>query len=146
MDGDIADFECPVCNEYMNPPIRMCQTGHCFCNDCFEKIERCCLCQSAKSKSRCFVLERIYEKIKFPCKFSGNGCTGTFNKLDMKKHVTECHWRSISCPIGKCKWNGKISNLESHCLQNHKDYKSNPTILFLLMLVAFLTYALMKTT
>lgn len=117
----LSEFECPICKEYMHPPIRMCYTGHSFCDECFSKISTCSICKGAKITARCFVLEKIHEKFNFPCKHSQNGCPQAFNGNDMVDHIIMCDYRNITCPIDKnCKWKNRISDLENHAQTDHK--------------------------
>ncbi|KAG8147895.1 hypothetical protein E2320_022991 [Naja naja] len=34
-------FECPVCFDYVLPPILQCQAGHLVCNQCRQKLSCC---------------------------------------------------------------------------------------------------------
>lgn len=33
-----AELECPVCKDYMTPPIHLCVTGHSFCEMCYQEL------------------------------------------------------------------------------------------------------------
>lgn len=39
-------LECPVCVEYMHPPIYLCDTGHSFCGSCVKRVNVCSFCKS----------------------------------------------------------------------------------------------------
>ena len=41
----LEELKCPVCVEYMMPPIPMCQNGHNICNTCRQKVNQCPTCK-----------------------------------------------------------------------------------------------------
>lgn len=92
----ISEFECPVCNEYMCPPIRMCITGHSFCDSCYNKIEICSVCTGQKTTTRNYTLEKLFGIIKFPCKYISNGCAHVLKDIEMKEHIKICDYRAIA--------------------------------------------------
>ena len=43
---DLASlFECPVCFDYVLPPILQCQSGHLVCSSCRPKLSCCPTCR-----------------------------------------------------------------------------------------------------
>lgn len=43
---DLASlFECPVCFDYVLPPILQCQSGHLVCSNCRPKLNCCPTCR-----------------------------------------------------------------------------------------------------
>ena len=43
---DLANlFECPVCFDYVLPPILQCQSGHLVCGSCRPKLTCCPTCR-----------------------------------------------------------------------------------------------------
>lgn len=38
-------FECPVCFEYVLPPIYQCESGHLVCTECRPKLGNCPTCR-----------------------------------------------------------------------------------------------------
>lgn len=132
-DDLISEFECPICNEYMHPPIRMCQTGHSFCDSCFNKIITCSICKFQKGGGRNFPLEKLYEKLKFPCKYQENGCTTKHKGSELCEHAKQCYFRNIACPTDlDCPWTGTIKSLEEHYLttENHKEFQVRKSSIF----------------
>lgn len=131
IDNDLLyELECPICSEYMQPPIQQCKTGHSFCNICFSKISTCSICKSAKSRARSFALEKLSEKYKVPCKNHQYGCMGIYNLKDMEVHIKECDHRNISCPsIKNCKWSDQINELYDHCQTTHKNLFKSKDVL-----------------
>lgn len=48
---DLASlFECPVCFEYVLPPILQCQSGHLVCSNCRPKLNCCPTCRGPLGK------------------------------------------------------------------------------------------------
>lgn len=46
MSTDLASlFECPVCFDYVLPPILQCQSGHLVCSNCRPKLTCCPTCR-----------------------------------------------------------------------------------------------------
>ena len=44
--ADLASlFECPVCFDYVLPPILQCQSGHLVCSNCRPKLTGCPTCR-----------------------------------------------------------------------------------------------------
>lgn len=123
---DLLDIECPVCKEYMVAPIRMCETGHSFCQSCFIKLNLCPTCRQAKIPTRNFTLEKLCEVLKVPCKYKDDGCSiDVLKSKEMKDHIVKCDFRNINCPVDEtCDWYGKMTELRQHCLDNH-DFESD---------------------
>lgn len=64
----LSMIECPVCLEYMGPPIQQCRRGHLVCSSCRAQLVNCPTCRSRFTDLRNLVLERIVEMIKYPCR------------------------------------------------------------------------------
>ena len=48
---DLASlFECPVCFDYVLPPILQCQSGHLVCSNCRPKLTCCPTCRGPLGK------------------------------------------------------------------------------------------------
>lgn len=46
VSADLASlFECPVCFDYVLPPILQCQSGHLVCSSCRPKLTCCPTCR-----------------------------------------------------------------------------------------------------
>ncbi|CAG9854823.1 unnamed protein product [Phyllotreta striolata] len=116
-------FECPVCFKYMIPPIRLCLSGHIYCDYCFEKIRKCALCRANKSAYRCIVLEQIYAMLTFPCKYAEHGCNFVGKGDIMTTHQDYCEYSSAFCPLrfNRCQWKGMRSEMVTHCNDIHAD-------------------------
>lgn len=120
----LSDFECPICLEYMHPPICQCTTGHSFCKSCFDRIRRCPHCRSPKSTSRSYILEKVHSKLSFPCKYRENGCPVVLGGQQIKDHEKYCFSQNFKCPFhlnDVCKWEGSGTKILPHCLDVHKN-------------------------
>lgn len=59
-------LECPICKEYMSPPIYQCLTGHTVCNICKPKKETCATCNEKVENTRNYSLEELSKKVELP--------------------------------------------------------------------------------
>jgi hypothetical protein len=59
----LKEIECPVCFEYMSPPIMLCRRGHNLCFTCRKGISKCPICKELFITKN-LVLEEIANKIK----------------------------------------------------------------------------------
>ncbi|CAH0561303.1 unnamed protein product [Brassicogethes aeneus] len=118
----LCELVCPVCLNYLYPPIKQCATGHTYCEDCFQKLTRCPECRAPKTEARSFVLERLYNKLTFPCKFYDEGCQVLAKGVNIKYHEDGCEYSMKRCPLrfnNNCKWQGKKLELDLHCKKDH---------------------------
>lgn len=114
----VHEFTCNECYHYMEPPIRMCPNSHCFCDTCFNVIQMCTTCKRTEF-IRNLPLERIFEKMLFPCIYIG--CDFEGNGRVIKNHEELCKF-GMCCPfVGNgCMWRGSFNSLEYHIKSNHK--------------------------
>lgn len=122
-EGEIlCEFECPICFQFMHPPIHICQKGHCMCKHCKSKIRVCPQCRDAVFY-RCYVLEKIHSKLKFPCKYAKEGCLiTTYDFPNIEEHENLCLYNSTRpCPLAQhpCNWNGKYAEMPQHIEDEH---------------------------
>lgn len=87
-------LECPMCKHYMHPPILQCRMGHPMCKDCYDKLTHCRLCHKPKinEERRYWSLEKIHEKVTFPCKYKKFGCLETWLGQDIVTHEEHCRF------------------------------------------------------
>lgn len=86
-------FECPVCFDYVLPPIMQCNAGHLVCQHCQPKltvrfklisifllllIQHCPTCRGQAPTIRNLAMEKVAATVFFPCKYHSSGCLGTF--------------------------------------------------------------------
>lgn len=115
----LRTLECPVCTNYMIPPIKQCLTGHSFCGRCHEQLSgmqgaKCPLCQEKLTQSRNITLESIAETANYPCVNKDAGCNKTLPCQDMGKHQSECFFRETKCGMESCPKMIPLKDVESH--------------------------------
>lgn len=59
-------LECPICKEYMSPPIYQCTSGHTVCSSCKTKLGKCSSCEDPIEKTRNYTLEELSKKVELP--------------------------------------------------------------------------------
>jgi hypothetical protein len=64
--GVRAALECPVCMEYMVPPITMCSSGHSVCRDCKPRLSSCPTCRRPLTGTRNIALEHLARDMQLP--------------------------------------------------------------------------------
>lgn len=105
---DLASlFECPVCFDYVLPPILQCQSGHLVCSNCRSKLTCCPTCRGSLGNIRNLAMEKVASNVKFPCKHSSYGCNVSLIYTDKTEHEENgCEYRPYLCPCpgASCKW------------------------------------------
>jgi len=126
VDEDLLkDLECPVCMEYMVPPITLCTNGHSICSKCRESVQRCPTCRAEFSVIRNVVLENIVRRRKYPCANRQSGCLELFSIEHIAKHHGVCEYGKIKCPLhlfNACFWNGLKNDLKGHIRAEHPTF------------------------
>lgn len=120
----LNDLECPVCLEFMVPPIYQCETGHSVCSTCKSKINECPSCKRCYRDTRNFHLEKITNRIKYYCKYRDYDCTFVASAQDIKQHEMECKFGPYSCPLHDhtaCGWKGRLTDIMEHVRHSHED-------------------------
>ncbi|KAK5917650.1 hypothetical protein CgunFtcFv8_002474 [Champsocephalus gunnari] len=118
-----ALFECPVCFDYVLPPILQCQAGHLVCNACRQKLSCCPTCRGPLSPSiRNLAMEKVASTLPFPCKFSSAGCLLSLHHSEKPEHEEVCEFRPYTCPCpgATCKWHGALEAVMPHLMHAHK--------------------------
>lgn len=61
----LDSMDCPICLDFLQPPIFMCVTGHHICDKCRQKlsIEICPVCKADITNQRNYGLEAIAIKV-----------------------------------------------------------------------------------
>jgi len=124
--GLLKQMECPVCMEYMRPPITLCVNGHNICNTCKPKVLHCPTCRQQFLDTRNVALEQLAAEVLFPCAYRNYGCRETY-KLDLiGEHQQKCRYIPQPCPVnklnlGNCTWTGICSKMYSHLKQKHNN-------------------------
>jgi E3 ubiquitin-protein ligase SIAH1 len=107
----MKELECPVCLEYMKPPISMCGNGHSICSDCKSKLNNCPVCRKSFLKVRNFALESL-STVLITADF-------TSKNLEPSNKSYKCPFTSIS--EEDCSWIGSLTDMKSHMKTSHND-------------------------
>jgi len=121
----LKELECPVCMEYMVPPIHLCTKGHNICSKCRERVHFCPTCRAVFSEIRNVALENIARSQKYPCANRQSGCLDLLSIEHIAEHHAICVYGKIKCPLHlmkKCSWNGLQRNLKGHVKAEHPEY------------------------
>ncbi|KAG8264659.1 E3 ubiquitin-protein ligase siah1b [Homalodisca vitripennis] len=123
VSADLASlFECPVCFDYVLPPILQCQSGHLVCSNCRPKLTCCPTCRGPLGNIRNLAMEKVASTVLFPCKYSTSGCTMSLLHTLKAEHEEICEYRPYSCPCpgASCKWQGALEQVMPHLMMSHK--------------------------
>ncbi|XP_071441311.1 E3 ubiquitin-protein ligase Siah1-like isoform X1 [Hetaerina americana] len=121
--ADLASlFECPVCFEYVLPPILQCHSGHLVCQSCRPMLSCCPTCRGPLGNIRNLAMEKVASTVLFPCKFASSGCQLSFLHTEKIEHEEVCEFRPYLCPCpgALCKWEGSLEQVMPHLLMSHK--------------------------
>lgn len=115
-------FECPVCFDYVLPPILQCQGGHLVCGQCRPKLTSCPTCRGQLGNIRNLGMEKVAVSVLFPCKYNSSGCEMTMSYTKKPDHEETCEFRPYSCPCpgASCKWQGSLVQVMPHLMTTHK--------------------------
>ncbi|EFA00429.2 uncharacterized protein LOC663065 isoform X1 [Tribolium castaneum] len=115
----LRELECPVCKNYMVPPIQICSTGHSFCSRCRDQMEECPTCRHPFQEGRNYTLEKLTTCINYPCMFRDAGCTVACPSEKLREHELDCSFSGIQCFL-ECN-TGPVMNLFKHLNEKHRD-------------------------
>lgn len=121
-DRIVALFECPVCYEYLAPPIYQCKNAHNICSKCKQLVTKCPTCGEIYLNSRSVFVEQIAEQLLYPCRNLEVGCCEKHSLQDIEKHHEVCSHRMYECLPGKadnCKWKGRSFDILTHMMDAH---------------------------
>jgi E3 ubiquitin-protein ligase SIAH1 len=128
----LEQLKCPVCKEYMLPPIMLCGNGHNICSSCKEKFPKCPTCRESLSNTQNKALENLALRVEFPCHNKPHGCTLTFPIALIREHQDVCEYNPlvspIHCPLRNrdhCNWKGAFQEVKHHVIQKHKLWVTN---------------------
>jgi len=116
-------LKCPVCLEtFIDPPIYLCENGHCFCSTCHEPLKRggkeCPICRGRLTNARNVTVEKMLEKLpKTKCRYED--CQ--FKRADVDvvhKHEIDCLFRLVEC--AHCQEGIPLSKLCEHIGMDHQ--------------------------
>ncbi|XP_035928178.1 E3 ubiquitin-protein ligase Siah1-like [Halichoerus grypus] len=124
---DLASlFECPVCFDYVLPPILQCHSGHLVCTTCRPKLKCCPTCRGPLASIRNLAMEKVASSVLFPCKHVSYGCELTLPHADKITHEKLCEFRPYLCPCpgAFCKWQGPVDAVMPHLMHQHDSITS----------------------
>lgn len=110
----LIELECPVCSNYMIPPIRQCTTGHSICESCRKRLSNCAVCKSEFAEGRNIALESLAVKMKYPCINRISGCPAALSYNEREIHELRCTYKGFKCAMDKCLWVGPLETLKDH--------------------------------
>jgi E3 ubiquitin-protein ligase SIAH1 len=110
-EGVMKELECPVCFEYMKPPISMCENGHSICNDCKPKLKNCPSCRKSFLDVRNLALESLSAALASPNNSSKNS--------DSSHKNYKCPFAAVSNE--DCVWCGSLLDMKNHIMTSHGD-------------------------
>lgn len=118
----VSVFECPVCLDPVMPPIAQCVNGHLLCFPCRNKITACPLCRGRISNVRALAMEKVADKLPYPCKYSDHGCTAQPILLEKQDHEKTCDFRPCPCvcTADACEWTGLPRDMVTHIRGAHE--------------------------
>ena len=113
-------FECPICTNFLQIPILMCENGHSICNDCKNLVHTCPECRAKWTPKRNLKLEQILGTITKPCRYKENGCTVVRNCSQLEDHERDCEERLVDCFFNPCsKRKIEAKNFIKHYTEDH---------------------------
>ncbi|PSN42254.1 E3 ubiquitin-protein ligase SIAH1B [Blattella germanica] len=123
----MTQLECPVCRNYMVPPIYICQQRHNICSNCRPKIDLCPTCTQPFTEARNVHLENLARNMHYPCVYSEIGCVEVLPMDLITAHQILCAHRPHICPLYKvprvmCPWKGPHSEMKAHVVETHNQY------------------------
>jgi len=126
----LSELECPVCMEYMRPPIMLCANGHNICNTCKQKVPHCPTCRQQFLNTRNIALQKVATELKYPCMYRNYGCKEIYKFDLIREHQENCQFSPQPCPVNKlnlgtCTWLGISSEISSHLKQVHNNVCMN---------------------
>lgn len=119
----LRELHCPICINYMFPPILQCTNGHSFCETCYLRLKLCPACQSGLTGVRNRSLEAVAEAIAgFPCTNQKNGCELKMPIEILTQHQLVCKYREVfPCIKVGCDWVGRREDLLEHWCSKRLD-------------------------
>ena len=124
----LSELQCPVCMEYMVPPIILCVNGHNICEICSSKITACPTCRDRILGTRGLSLEKLAREVNYPCSYQMLGCEEVFVHDMVREHQHRCRYRPLQCPVPdttefvQCPWTGRYDDIEKHLMGEHLEY------------------------
>lgn len=133
----LKELECPICFQFMIPPIHQCVAGHSICDKCKSEVKECPTCRSAIGNTRNFSLEKMMAHFNYPCKYREYGCDFTSVMEELRVHESDCSFGPYECPLknyDNCSWKNRLNYLLPHIKSEHEECLSDlETVLILVI-------------
>lgn len=79
-------LECPVCRDFLQPPLKQCCNGHVVCFSCWPRLSLCPACRAPFIPTASLVLDGVLRVLRFPCPHREHGCTLYLKMDDRAQH------------------------------------------------------------
>lgn len=118
----MSHFECPVCYEYVCPPIMQCRRGHLACNKCRPRLHCCPTCRGPLEDIRNVPMEMVAERFMFPGKSLASGRPKRPPLSAAVEHEQLCASRHYKCPCPgqSCGWRDRLDRISEHIMIAHR--------------------------
>jgi E3 ubiquitin-protein ligase SIAH1 len=117
-------IECPVCLQYMKPPITVCENGHNICLKCKSNLNTCPTCRQEFVELRSRSLESLARNVMYPCNNKNDGCPEVRPMYLISEYEAICCFRNYTSPFSKipnlsCVQYCHLDDLKKHVLTDH---------------------------
>lgn len=121
LDHETSDIlNCPVCLEWLQPPVFVCENGHGTCKTCRKSISSCGVCRQDFTSYKNTLLDKLMETVLIKCSNNLLGCKEYCPYPEVKNHEKVCFFRKVDCLV--CKRKGiDLPSLNSHFSEYHKN-------------------------
>ncbi|CAN8255176.1 unnamed protein product [Cochlearia groenlandica] len=121
---DLHFIECTICLDTLTSHIfhftMKCDNGHLVCSPCLEMLSQKCATWSLPIVSRNLSMERLIEKLKYPCSNAQFGCPDGVTDGERSKHIEEyCDFVQRPCSFPSCDFTGSYNDLKQHMDAKH---------------------------
>lgn len=116
-------LECPICYDWLQPPVSTCENGHGVCQQCRNAIYTCGVCRGIFKNKKNTLLDDMLESMLMKC--SNEGCEKSFPVSNVLDHEKQCFFRKIPCFL--CDEEMIHQKLNDHFTVQHAD-KSHATV------------------
>ncbi|GFG38194.1 hypothetical protein Cfor_03799 [Coptotermes formosanus] len=131
--GILSILECPVCFEYIVPPIYQCDNQHLLCSSCQNNQTRCPVCRVKLKGHRNLCMEKVSEYVLYPCKNEGSGCKAKLHLCEKQAHEWTCCVNNQYQCFGTvaeeddshCDWTGSREEIDDHIRETHRHLINN---------------------
>lgn len=124
--GRDNDISCPTCGQRYGLSIYQCSNGHGSCQDCRLTQRSCGKCLSPITAMRNIAMETVIADLNTTCQ--NEGCTLRFKFDGMQRHLKECPFGEMDCPMGavfgQCSTRCKVSDMAAHFDMCHKEQRA----------------------